>query len=140
MGKNLYEFYISFGRRDINSAFLLDVERETEKFYFGDVVLLDKKNGEPVAKYGRFRVEKDRIDSARIHRDAVLVARVFGDSFEEAKDTAFTAFARMSREWADTLDNFLKYIVPLNERLENAEERCGEVSCSREAKDAYEIG
>ena len=46
MEKKLYEFYMAFNGRDIGCAYLLDVERETEKFYFGRALLLNKKTGQ----------------------------------------------------------------------------------------------
>lgn len=134
MQKNLYEFYISFGRQDINSAFLLDVERETEKYYFGSAVLLDKKNGETIEKYGRFRVEKENIDCASIHRDTVLVVRTFGDDFWDAKGNAFQAFAEMAKGWANKLQDSLEYSISLSERLDAAIEQSEGASYKDEEK------
>lgn len=73
-----YEFYYSILRDNFNSIYSLEVDRETEKMFYG---IAKNKN----SKYAtRFSVRKNSIDTVEATHEYVYRIRTKGESFDEA--------------------------------------------------------
>ena len=81
MNKILYEYYYVVGHRDFESYYILRVDRETEKMYYGEVFSPNKT----ATKGNRFSIKKENLDSVYeiTNTNHGLVYRVQVDAEDE---------------------------------------------------------
>ncbi len=111
MEQCLYEFGFALWKNDVGSAYLLDVDRETEKMLYGVARRLDYTSGGLVNNAGGIRFQLSKNDVAVVsHRkdSSVSVIRVFADDFFEAKSKAVAILSNNLGKWVNSLDSSLE--------------------------------
>lgn len=109
MGQSLYAFYFQLWDNGAGDAYLLDVDRETEKLLFGEARRLDFFSGEVVNNEApsRFQLPKAIVgtggDASLYKSSPVSLIRVFADDFLEAKAKAIGVLSTNLSKWVSSL-------------------------------------
>lgn len=141
MEMKLYELYFELWHYDKCMAYLLDVEKDTDRTYSGTAIRLDGKTGEivPNGDRSRFRLSKDDVNQVGGRsgfRPSVCVVHVFGNDFYEAKSKAVQILSRKLDKWLESLECG----VSLEDRLADADARSVEAKVGDKRKDDLGLG